>query len=175
VSPPAGRASLRCVAAASAALWLAGCAGYQLGPTGGQIAGDRTVQIGMVDNRTDEPRLSETFSHALRSQIQRDGTYRLASRGDPDVTVSMSLLRFDRNPLTFQRTDVIATRDYDVFITAHVRALERGGRVLLDQDVTGRTTVRGNPDLASAERQAAPLLAENLARNIVTLLAEGTW
>jgi hypothetical protein len=29
--------------------------------------------------------------------------------------------------------------------------------------------------LGSAERQAAPLLAENLARNIISRLSEGSW
>jgi hypothetical protein len=30
-------------------------------------------------------------------------------------------------------------------------------------------------DLADAERQSLPLLAEDLARNVTVLLTEGTW
>ena len=37
------------------------------------------------------------------------------------------------------------------------------------------TTIRSGADLASAERQAAPLLAEDLARKIADALADGTW
>jgi hypothetical protein len=99
-----------------------------------------------------------------------------AGRDGADIVISTSLRRFERNPLTFQRGDIVATRDYEVVLTAHVTAIESGGgRTLLDREVTGKTTLRSNPDLGSAERQAAPLLAENLARNIVTLLSEGTW
>ena len=157
-------------------LLLSGCAGYTLGPTGGQVAGAKTIRIGPVSNGTDEPRLGDAVQQALRAQVQTDGTFRLAGRDGADIVISTSLRRFERNPLTFQRGDIVATRDYEVVLTAHVTAIESGGgRTLLDREVTGKTTIRSNPDLGSAERQAAPLLAENLARNIVTLLSEGTW
>ena len=40
---------------------------------------------------------------------------------------------------------------------AKVTATERDtGRVLLDREVGGRTTIRIGPDLTSAERQAVP-------------------
>jgi len=41
--------------------------------------------------------------------------------------------------------------------------------------VTGYTLVHVGTDLADAERQAAPLLAEDLAQNIAELLTEGVW
>ena len=41
--------------------------------------------------------------------------------------------------------------------------------------ITSRTTVRLGDDLASAERQALPLLSSDLAKRIVALLAEGEW
>lgn len=162
---------------ALALAWVvAGCGGYTLGPTGGQTAGARSILIGHVANGTDEPRLADTVSHALRAQVQTDGTYRLATQGEGDIVITTALRRFDRNPLTFQRTDIVATRDYDVLLTADVKVIERGtGKVLLEQEITGRTTIRNTADLSSAERQAAPLLAENLARNIITRLSEGTW
>jgi hypothetical protein len=50
-----------------------------------------------------------------------------------------------------------------------------GGKKVLDREVSGRTTVRVGSDLASAERQAIPLLAEDLAKNITALLVEGAW
>jgi len=164
------------LAAALAGLLFSGCAGYSLGPSNGQPAGARSVRIGLVSNGTDEPRLADSVNQALRSQVQSDATFRLATGDDADIVVTTALRRFDRNPLTFQRSDIISTRDYDVVLTAHVTAIERGtGRTLIDRVVTGRTTIRNNADLGTAERQAAPLLAESLARNIVTLLAEGTW
>ena len=172
--PHAGRRAALGLGAA-VALLLAGCAGYTLGPTNGQVAGGRTVRVGPVANATDEPRLSDAVQQAFRAQFQTDGTFRLAGRDDGDVVVSTQLLRFERRPLTFQRGDIVSTRDYEAVLTAHVKAIERGGKTLLDREVVGKTTIRSTADLASAERQAAPLLAENLARNVVTLLAEGAW
>jgi hypothetical protein len=57
-----------------------------------------------------------------------------------------------------------------------VTAVDRtSGKVLVDREVGGRTTIRIGPDLTSAERQAAPNLAEDLARNITSVLVDGTW
>ena len=50
-----------------------------------------------------------------------------------------------------------------------------GAAAALERDVTGRTTIRVGADLGSVERQATPLLAEDLARNITALLADGSW
>lgn len=154
---------------------LAGCAGYRLGPTNGTVAGSRSIEIRPFANQTFEPRLTEVTTQQLRKQIQRDGTFRLSTREDADVIVTGSLLRYEREPVSFQPKDVIATRDYSVTLLAHVRAVESGGKVLLDRDVTGRTTIRNVADLGSAERQASTLLAENLATNIRSLLVDGTW
>ena len=177
--PVTGKASRGSMAALLTLVCLlvgAGCGGYALGPTNGQSAGARAIRIGHVANGTDEPRLADTVSHALRAQVHVDGTFRLATRDDGDIVITTALRTFQRTPLTFQSRDIIATRDYDVVLTAHVKAIETGsGKVLIDEDLTGRTTIRGTRDLGSAERQAAPLLAENLARNIISRLSEGSW
>ncbi len=154
----------------------AGCAAYHLGPVGGAIAGGKSVEVGQVVNGTDEPALATAVNHAIRERIQQDGTFRLATHGDPDVLVTVSLTKYERMPLTYQPNDVISVRDYDVFLIARVEATERGsGKKLIDQEIRGRTTIRSNADLGSAERQASPVLADSLARNIVSLLAEGAW
>ena len=61
-------------------------------------------------------------------------------------------------------------------LTARVTAREKStGKVLLDQPVTGYTLIRVGADLPSAERQAMPLLAHDLAKNVTALLSEGKW
>ncbi len=158
-------------------LALAGCAGYRLGPTNGTQSGARSVEVRPFANRTYEPRLTEAVTQQLRNQLQQDGTYRLVTGGGGgEVVVTGEITRFEREPLSFQPRDVIATRDYAIHVRAHVRAVETAsGQVLFDRDIQGRTTVRNVPDLGSAERQAAPLAAENLAQNIRSLLVDGTW
>jgi hypothetical protein len=159
-----------------AAVALSGCAGYRLGPANGLAAGEKTVQITPFTNRTLEPRLGDAVTAALRKQVQRDGTYRLATRETGDIVVSGVVTRYYRQELSFVPNDIATARDYRVRLTAQVTARERGtGKVLLDQPVTGYTLTRVGPDLASTERQALPLLAEDLAKRVVALLADGGW
>lgn len=160
----------------TASLVFSGCAGYQLGPTNGTAAGSRSVEVALFRNETNEPRLSEPVAQSLRKRFQQEGTFRLVSDGSADVEVSGTLKRFDRDAISFQVNDLITTRDYDVRLTAHIHAVERStGKVLVDRDVIARTTIQSNPDLGSAERQAAPLLADDLARKAAALLIDGSW
>jgi hypothetical protein len=155
---------------------FSGCAGYQLGPTNGVPAGSRSVQVNLFRNDTWEPRLSEPIATSLRRWIQRDGTYRLATQGDADIVVDGIIAEFNRSGISFQPSDILTVRDYELSAVANFTATERAtGKVLVQSTVLGRTTVRAGPDLASAERQAAPLIAEDIARRITSLIVDGTW
>ena len=160
-----------------AVLFLAGggCA-YQLGPTNGEFSGARSVQVNIFENKTIEPRLGEVVTTSVRKHLQKDGTYRLNTSGDGDIVVTGTIVDYRRMGLSYVSTDVITPQDYVVSLIAQVTARERGtGKVLLERKVAGHTTVRVGSDLSSAEREAAPLLAEDLARNITSLLVDGTW
>ena len=161
---------------AGLALGLCGCAGYRLGPANPGLTRGKTVQVNFFGNKTLEPRLVEAVNHALRKSLQQDGTYKLNTRGDGDIIVNGAILRYERQGVSFQPKDILTVRDYQVTLMVKVTATERAtGKVVLDREVTGRTTVRVGSDLPSAERQALPLLADDLARNATTLLTEGTW
>jgi hypothetical protein len=157
--------------------WLScGCAGYRLGPTNGEVAGARSIEVKLFRNETLEPRLTDALGTALRRTLQQDGTYRLSTRGEADIIVNGVINKYQRSGISFQPQDVITPRDFQITMSAKVTATERStGRVLLDREVGGRTTIRVWPDLASAERQAVPVLAEDLARNVTSLLVDGSW
>jgi hypothetical protein len=158
------------------ALILCGCAGYHLGPTNGKPAGTQSVQVNPFQNKTLEPRLSDYVSNAMRKRLQQDGTYKLDTHGDSDIIINGVITRFHRSELSFNPNDTRTVRDYYLYMTADVTATERStGKVVLNRPVTGRTSIRVGPDMASAERQAVPLMAEDLARNAVSYLADGTW
>jgi hypothetical protein len=162
--------------AALLALLLTGCAGYRVGPTNGLAAGSRSIQVQPFENKTIEPRLIEAVAFALRKQLQQDGTFRLESRDEGDVRVTGTIVAFDRQQLSLQSRDALTPRDYRLTITAHVVATERStGKTVLDQRIKGYSDIRIGPDLASAERQALPLVAEDLARSVTALLVDGTW
>lgn len=164
------------LAAALTLLCVTGCAGYRLGPTAGFPAGARSVSVTAFENKTQEPRLLAALNNALRKELQQDGTYRLDTRDGGDIQVSGEIKTYQRTAIGFQPGDVLTAQDYSISITARVRATEVAtGRLLLDRDVSGRTTLRIGSDLASAERQAVPLLATDLARNVTTYLTSGGW
>src|ERR1700742_4128715 len=108
-----------CIALASL---LAGCAGYTLGPTNGVVAGEKKIQITPFLNHTLEPRLGDAVTTAVRQNIQRDGTYRLATRGDADIVVTGVLTKYYRHELNFEPHDVLTVQDYRVSVTAQITA-----------------------------------------------------
>lgn len=155
---------------------LTGCAGYHVGPSNGQTAGSKSVQVNFFQNQTQEPRLVEAVNSAMRKRLQRDGTYRLDTHGKGDVIVSGMITHFIRAAVSFQPSDVLTARDYELSMSARVIATDRAtGKVLLDKEVSGRATIRVGSDLASAERQAVPIMAEDLARNATSYLVDGIW
>ena len=167
----------RLILAGLGALLLSGCAGYRLGPVGGQIAGARGIQVPMARNATLEPRLAEPVTLALRRHIQQDGTFRLETDGAPaDLVLETTLLNYERLPMAFRREDVVTVTEYELRLTCRVILRERGvEQPILDQPVSGRTALLVGPDQTAAERQAASLLADDLARRTVILISEGTW
>jgi hypothetical protein len=164
------------IVSGTAAMLLAGCAGYHLGPVNGVVAGEKSVEVLPFNNQTPQPRLGDAVTQALRERLQTDVTYHLATRGG-DIVVSGVITGYNREGLNYLNNDVSTTENYRVGIIAHVTAREAvSGKVLFDKkDVKGYTLVHVGTDLADAERQSLPLLADDLARNITELLTEGAW
>jgi hypothetical protein len=158
---------------------LVGCAGYRLGSVNpdAAVGGGKSVEVLPFNNQTRQPRLGDAVTQALREQLQADGTYHLATRGSGDVVITGVITSYQREGLSYLNTDVVTVENYRVGIVAHIMARDRAtGRLLFDKrDVKGYTLVHVGTDLADAERQSLPLLAEDLARNTVELLTEGAW
>ena len=158
------------------ALGGSGCAGYKLGPVNGQAPGGRSVEINPFTNQTLQPRLGDEVTSQLRRQVQRDGTYALASHKDGDVVVSGSVTGYIRHEVSLSPSDTLTVRDYRLELKAQVTAVDRStGKLIVNQPVSGFTLIRVTTDLTSTERQAMPLLAADLAKNVTALLAEGPW
>jgi hypothetical protein len=158
-------------------LIFAGCAGYHLGPVNPNVrAGETTIEIVPFNNQTLEPRLGDAVTQALRERIQSDGTYRLATREPGDIVVSGVITSYSRNAVSFLSTDVTTAKNYQIEIVAHVIVRDRAsGKTLLDKNVSGYTLTQTGTELFEEERQAMPLLAEDLARHVVEEITEGSW
>ena len=162
-----------CLAAAA----LTGCASYHAGPVHGTlVAPGQSIEILPFNNQTLQPRLGDALTKAVRERIQTDGTYHLATRTPADVIVSGTISRYGRESLNFLSTDVATPENYRIGLTVHVVVRDRaGGRLLLEKDLRPHTLVHIGTDFASAERQALPLISEDFARDLVSLLSESAW
>jgi len=161
------------------ALLCAGCAGYHLGPVNPDAgrAGSKSVEIVPFNNQTLQPRLGDAVTQAMRERLQQDGTYRLSTGQPGDIVLTGVITGYQRQPVSYLPSDIATAQNFRVEIIAVITARDRAtGRKLLDSvAVHGYTLVESGTDLQDAERQAMPLLAEDLARNTVELLTEGAW
>ena len=160
----------------SLGLLLCGCAGYRLGPTSGQKAGEKSVQITPFVNNSVEPGLADEVTSAVRKAVQRDGTFHLATRGDSDLIVTGVITDYRRRELSLHQDDLRTVRDYHVTLVAQVTIRERASnRLILERTLSGTALLRVGDDFVSSERQAAPQLAQDLARQIKDFLVDGEW
>jgi hypothetical protein len=167
---------LRTLALFPLLLALCGCAGYRVGPSNGQEAGARSIQVKPFLNHTLEAGMADELTSALRKAIQRDGTYQLATHGGADIVVTGVINTYQRRELSLSSSDSRTVQDYQVLLTTQVTATEAGtGKVLLDRPVSAGALLRVGDDFVSSERQAVPMLARDLARQITSLLADGDW
>ena len=116
------------------------------------LSSQKSIQVIPFTNQTPEPRLGDAFTSALRKEVQRDGTFTLATRNAGDIVVNGVITKYQRRAVSFVSTDIATARDYDLTLTAQVTARERGtGQVLFDKLVTSLTLIRVSSDLASTE------------------------
>jgi hypothetical protein len=169
--------ALKFLLPALVAVTLAGCAGYHLGPVNGATAGARSIEVRPFNNQTLQPRLGDAITQSLRERLQTDGTYHLATAsGSGDVVVTGVVRNYSRRGLGFLNADVTTPENFRVDLAVHVTARDRiSGKTIFDKDVKGHTFVHIGDDLASAEREALPILAEDVAENIAEMLTEGPW
>ena len=155
---------------------FAGCASYHLGAVNGTVQGDKSIEVLPFNNQTLQPRLGDALTQSLRERLQVDGTYHLAKHGAGDVVVTGVIHLYARESLGSSASDFATPENYRVGAAVHVTVRERAsGKLLLDKEVKGHSLVHIGRDLASAERQALPLLADSLAQSITELLTEGAW
>ena len=122
------------------------------------------------------PLLVEVVTPVMRRVIQQSGEFRLETQGNGEIEVRGTFTKHEREGLSSQRNDLLASRDFSLALTAEITVTDRRhGQILFQGALTGRTTVRSGNDLVSAERQALPLLAEDLAKRLSDKLTDGSW
>ena len=153
--------------------WLAaGCAGYRIGPVSNP--GYKSVAVPVFKNKTLIPQLEAQITNGVIKRLQADGTLQVDSKENADVILVGEIVRYRRQELRTSRDDSNQPREYRITIEARVEAHDRvsGMTVLKPTTVSGNAATFIGSDLQTAEYQALPFIADDLAQRVVSLLVE---
>jgi hypothetical protein len=155
-------------------LFIFGCAGYHIGPV--TKRNFSSIAVPMFRNMTLRPQIEAQISNAIIQRLQQDGSLRVEMEPRADVVLKGSITKYNREALRSLRSDTGVPREYEITITVRVEATDRrtGETVLKSTLVEGKTDVFIGEDQQSAEEQALPLVADDIAKRVTGLLVE-SW
>ena len=164
--------SLASLAAAGLLLLVAGCANYRLGS---MLPADiRTVSMSTCENKTSEPLIEQEVTRAILSQIQMDGSLRVASEDDADVVLEITLNRFWLDPVSYESGSASTANQYRMSIKASFALVRRADRsvVVESPSVTGWYDFDFAGDMSSSKAVALRPAADDLGRRIVSQIVQ---
>lgn len=153
-------------------LLAGGCASYRLGT---MLPPDiRTVYMPTCVNDTTEPLIELDVTRAILSQIQMDGSLRLAPAETADAILDVTLTRFWLNPVAFAPGQASTTAQYRMSIQASfvLRRRADDSVVVESPGVTGWYDLDIAGDLTSSKAVALRPAAEDLGRRIVSRIVQ---
>ncbi len=159
----------------SSVLWLAGCAGYQLG-TGGAPK-FATLFIAPVGSETMLPQAQALVTTQLRQAFLRDGRVTLAnSAAAADAVLQVTLTAYGREVTVSRQNDTGLARRFEVTLKAQATLTDNRTKQVLfaRRTLTAQRGVFTDSGLVPAEYETLPLLAELLAKE-ATHAALDTW
>ncbi|MGI9086933.1 MAG: LPS assembly lipoprotein LptE [Chthoniobacterales bacterium] len=155
---------------------LGGCAGYRIGEV--KPAYLKSVHSIAVNTFTSPssflPRIEELVTNTVIKQLQQDGTYTITSGDKADAILKGEVRAVARNPVRALSGNVLATTEFNLGLTVRYTLVGRDGHIIAGPtDVGGGTSFFVGTDVASDQRQALPLAAEDLAIHLASQLSEG--
>lgn len=152
-------------------LLLTSCSSYRLGST--LPPNLKTIAVPVFDNQANYPQLEIESTTATIQEFQRDGTLKVVERQNADLILEVKLVRYGLMPLRYAHASSVSATEYRVLIQAEIKLTQRNGNVMFDQmKVRGESTFQFAGDIATAQRQALPQTARDLAHRIVEQVVE---
>jgi len=160
-----------CICLLSAVL-LSGCAGYKLGPVHKNAYS--SVAVPMFKNHTFTPQLEAQITNAIIKRFHTDGSLAVRSVDDADVIVRGEIVGYDRRTIRGQRLDTTVPSELRLAIQVRIEAYDRvtGAAIVPPTVITGNAEAFIGTDQQTTELQALPLIADDLAKKSVSLIAE---
>lgn len=165
--------SLKSAAALSLLFLLnAGCAGYRVGsmlPTDVE-----TIYVPTVLNKSGEPLIEVELTQAIAQEIQKDGSLTIVPEDQADTVLTVVLLDYNLEPVSFQKTDRSAANQYRINLTASLVLRRTSDQSVVAEAprVKGQAVFDVVGDLSSSKRNGNPLAAEDLGKRIVQRIVE---
>lgn len=160
------------LAFAAAAVLLSGCVEYRLGS---MLPNDvRTVYMPTCVNETHEPRIEMDVTRSILSQIQMDGSLRIASEDTADTVLDVKLTGFELDPVGYVSGESSTVDQYRMRITASfvLRRQADNSVVAESPSVTGWYDFDFTGDLTSSKAVALRPAADDLGRRIVAAIVQ---
>lgn len=170
---------------------LSGCFGYHIGPVKPYYLQDvHTIAVPTFKNQTLIPRIEVLVTGTVIKQFQQDGTFQIGNQENADAVLKGEITRISRTPARSVRGNVLATAEFNLNMHVKYKLVGRDGKMLgTSREASGNTsffvgtgeTNQDNTklgktilaDVTTDERQALPLVAEELATRLVSELSEG--
>lgn len=154
---------------------LSGCAGYHVGPaTPAYLRQIHSIAVPTFRNETLTPRIEVLVTGTVIKQFQQDGTFRITNEGNADAVLKGEIVTVGRSPARSVRGNVLETTEFNLVLRVRYTLVGRDGKPLSGpSEAGGGISFFVGDDVNADERQALPLAAEELAKNLVSQLSEG--
>jgi len=139
------------------------------------MQGVRSVYVPVVKNASLEPDLQVLVTNAIIQRFNSDGTVEVNQNANADSELDVTIASVKRYAVASSTTNILETSEYQLTIEAKATFVNRklGRKIFENVTVTGNTLFFTQSDILEGERQALPLLAHDLANNVVSLVTEG--
>lgn len=157
------------------ALFMTGCAGYQLGGVKpAHLSQVTKIAVPTFENETLEPRLAVLVTNAVIKQLQVDGTYEVVSRDKADAILEARISDIDRSQWRAVRNNVLRTKELLVRLRTDYRLKDpASGSNLHTGRVIGESYIVLDPNFQLSEHQAMEDAAQRLAATLVSEISDG--
>lgn len=156
------------------AFLFSGCAGYKLGSVKPAYLREvQSIAVPTFKNATLTPRVEALVAGTVVKQFQQDGTYRITTEEQADAILRGEIIAVSRTPARSVRGNVLSTTEFNLGLRVSYTLTDKAGRTIGTGQASGGTSFFVSSDVSTDERQALPLAAEELARQLVSQLSEG--
>lgn len=158
---------------AIAALFLNGCASYQLGNTAALPY--KSISVSPPVNLSSLPQVEGPLNAALRKAIQTNGSLTLATGGASDAVLELSLTETRRNIAAVSSSDVGRGRKFELVVDLELSLKKNDGSgqfFIQTRPLSITQDIYADSALVDAEYHAIPEISRKIADRVTESLVD---